>query len=134
MEYAEALEEKENAQSKCELEASVDGQTVLANTTDYAASAVATGTNKEMSKIKAMMKQLAASVTDQAETVATLYTKMNIVSSSSNKTIENKQAQPSLHMCAHCKRKVYHKERNCLKFEVNKANSYPGWKRFFTKG
>ena len=58
MEYAAELEEKANAQAKCiiEIEAIVDGQTVLANTTNYAASAVATGTNRELNNIKAMMK------------------------------------------------------------------------------
>ena len=48
MDYAAALEEKSNAQAEhiIELEASVDGQTVLTNTTEYAVSVVATGTNK----------------------------------------------------------------------------------------
>ena len=48
MYYAAALEDKSNTQADriIELEASVDGQTVLTNTTEYAASAVATGTNK----------------------------------------------------------------------------------------
>ena len=87
MDYAAALEEKSNAQSKriIDLEASMDGQTVLTNTTDYAAIAVATGNNKELSEIKAMMKQLAASVTSQAETVAKLFTKMNGSSSGAGK-------------------------------------------------
>ena len=53
----------------------MDGQTILTDNTDYAASAVATGTNKEMSNIKEMMKQFAVSVTYQAATVATLSTK-----------------------------------------------------------
>ena len=50
MEYAAALEYKANTQAEIiiELEASVDGQTVLTKTTNYAASAVATGTNKEL--------------------------------------------------------------------------------------
>ena len=54
MEYAAALEEKSNTQAEriIELEASVDGKTVLTETTEYAASAVATGTNKEISEIK----------------------------------------------------------------------------------
>ena len=41
----------------------MDGQTVLIETINYAASAVATGTNKEMKNIKAIMKKLADSVT-----------------------------------------------------------------------
>ena len=56
------------------------------------------------------MKQLAASVTSQAATVATLSTKMNGGSSGVGKTIDRKKASPGLHMCVHCKRKVYHKD------------------------
>ena len=60
MEYATAMEEKSNAQDEriIELEASVDGQTVLTKTTDYAASAVSTGTNKKLNEIRVVMKQL----------------------------------------------------------------------------
>ena len=48
MDYAAAMEENFNAQAEriIELESGVDGQTVLTNTTGYAASAMATGTNK----------------------------------------------------------------------------------------
>ena len=48
MDYSAALEEKSNAKAEriIELEASVDGQLVLTNTTKYAASTVATETNK----------------------------------------------------------------------------------------
>ena len=48
MEYYMALEEKANTQAErtIELEASVDGQTVLADTIDYAASVLLTCTNK----------------------------------------------------------------------------------------
>ena len=67
-----------------------------------------------MSKIKAIMKQLAASVTAQAVTVATLSTKMNGGSSSSVKTIDKKNESPGFHVCMHCKREVYHKDGNCL--------------------
>ena len=92
MEYYAALEEKINAQAEriIDLEGRVDGQTVLTSTTNYVASAVATGTNKEMNEIKAMIKQLAYSVTAQAEKVATLSTNMNGVSSSSRKTTDKK--------------------------------------------
>ena len=79
-----------------------------------------------MSKIKAMMNQLAAYVTAQAETVANLSTKMKVGGSSSGKIIDKKKARPSLHVCAHCKRGVYHKDGNCLELEVNKAKRYPG--------
>ena len=59
MEYAAELEENAKAQAEriIELEARMDGQTVLTDTTDYAASAVATGTNKEMSDIKSMSER-----------------------------------------------------------------------------
>ena len=56
------------------------------------------------------MKQLAASVTAQAVTVATLSTKINGGISSSGKTIYKKKEMPGLHTCAHCKREVYHKD------------------------
>ena len=94
---------------------------------------MATGTNKEMSVVKAMMKQLATSVTSQAATLATLSAKMNRGSSSSGKTIDKKKARPGLHMCAHCNREVYHKDGNCLELEVNKTRHYPGWKSVFAK-
>ena len=44
MDYAAAIEEKSNPQANhiINLEASVDGQTVLANTTEYVASVMAT--------------------------------------------------------------------------------------------
>ena len=92
MEYYAALEEKINAQAEriIDLEGRVDGQTVLTSTTNYVTSAVATGTNNEMNEIKAMIKQLAYSVTAQAEKVATLSTNMNGVSSSSRKTTDKK--------------------------------------------
>ena len=135
MDYAAALEEESNTQAELiiELEDSMDVQTVPTNTNDYVASAVATGTNKELSKIKAMMKQLVDSVIDQVATVATLSTNMNRGSSGAGKTIDRKKARPGLQMCAHCKRKVYHKDGNCLELEANKAKRYPGWKRVFTK-
>ena len=111
----------------------MDGQTFFANTIEYVASAVATGTNKELSKIKAIMKQLAASVTAQAATVSTLSTKINRDSSVSRKIIDKKKSRTGLHVCSHCKRKVYHKDRNCLELEANKAKRYPGWKSVFNK-
>ena len=48
MKYAVALEEKSNAQSKriIDLDVRVYGQTVIIDTTDYAARAVSTGANK----------------------------------------------------------------------------------------
>ena len=62
MDYAAVLEENSNAQTECiiELDASVDGQTVLTKNTKYMASTVATGTKKELKEIKATMKQLVA--------------------------------------------------------------------------
>ena len=48
MEYAVVLEEKASSQAEriIEVEASVDGQTVLTDTTNYVASTVDTGNNK----------------------------------------------------------------------------------------
>ena len=63
----------------------MDGQTVLTNTTKYAASTVATGTNKELSEIKEMTKQLETSVTAHAATVENLSTNMNGGSSGTEK-------------------------------------------------
>ena len=80
-----------------------------------------------------MMKQLAASVTAQAATVATLSTKMNVGSSGTGKTTEDKKARPGFHLCVHCKRKVYHRDGNCLELDVNKVKCYPGWNSIFTK-
>ena len=79
MDYAAALEDNSNAHADriIEIEVSVDGQTVLTNPTKYAASAVATGTNNKLSEIKATTKHLAAPVTTQAATVATLSTNIN---------------------------------------------------------
>ena len=124
-----------NAQAEriIELEASVDGQTVLTNTTKYAANAVATGTNKELIKTKAMMNQLTASVTADVAAVATLSTKKNGGISGARKTIDRKKARTGLHVCAHCKHEVYHKDGNYLELEANKATRYPGWKSVYTK-
>ena len=55
----------------------MDSQTVLTNTIEYAASAGAIRNNKELNKIRAIMKQLEASVTNQAATVETFSTKTN---------------------------------------------------------
>ena len=101
MDYDAAPKEKSNTQTEriIEIEAIVDGQTVLTNTNKYAASAVAKGTNKELSDIKAMLKQLADYVTAQATTVETLSIMMNGVSSGAGKTIEKKKARQGLHLC-----------------------------------
>ena len=111
----------------------MDGQTVFTDTTNYAASAVATGTNKEINNIKEIMKQLSAYATTQAETVSNLSTKMNGVSINSRKTAYKKKARTGLHVCPYCKREVYHKDGNCFELEVNKAKRYPGRKSVFTK-
>ena len=94
---------------------------------------MATGNNKELNKIKEMMKQLKYSVIVQAAAVATLSTNMNVVSRGTGKITYKKKARPGLHVCAHCKREVYHKDRNCLYLETNKAKCYPVWKSVFTK-
>ena len=100
MEYSAALEEKANAQAEriIQLNVSVDGQIFLTDTMDYATIGVATGTNKELNKIQATMKQLEASVTAQEATVETLSTKMNRGSGGTVKTTDKKKARPGLHV------------------------------------
>ena len=57
MEYTASLEYKANAQDEriIDLEARVDGKTVLTDATNYVAGAVAIGTNKELNDTKTMM-------------------------------------------------------------------------------
>ena len=38
-----------------------------------------------------------------------------------------KKAWPALHVCVHCKREVYHMDRNCLELAANKSKLYTGW-------
>ena len=123
MEYDAALKEKANTQAEriIELEASVDVLTVLTYTTDYAARVVATGTNKKLNNTKAMMNQLADSVTAQEATMSALSNKMNGGSSGTGKNTDKKKARSGLHVCAHCKRIVYHKDGNCLELDMNKT-------------
>ena len=135
-EYVAALEDKYNVQAKriIELKDSLDGQTVLVNATYYATSAVSTGSRKELTKIRSMMKQLVYSVTSQAATVATLSTKINGSSSGgAGWNTDKKKARPSLHVCAYCKQELYHKDTNCLEMGSNKTKRYPGCKIIFTK-
>ena len=135
MEYTAALEEKSNAQSKriIDLDAIVYGQTVLTNTTDYAARAVSTGDNKELTEIRSMMKPLAALVTAQAATVATLFTKINGSSSGARQNTDKKKANPGFHVCTHCKQEVYHRDGNFLDLEANNVKYYPGWNSILNK-
>ena len=72
------------------------------------------------------MKQLTASVTAQAETLAALSLKTHN-GGGGRKNVKIKKTRPCLHVCAHCKREVYHKDRNCLELAVNKAKRYMGW-------
>ena len=65
--------------------------------------------------------------------MVTFSTKTNIGSSGAGKTIDKKKVGPGLHVCAHYKRKLYHKDGNCLELEVNNAKCYPGWKSVFKK-
>ena len=67
-----------------------------------------TGANKELTNIKAMMKQLAALVTAQAAIVAFL--SANITDESSGggsgggQNTDKNKVRPVLHVCAHCKK------------------------------
>ena len=99
MGYAEALEEKANAQGEriIELEASVDGQTVLTNTTYYAMSSFSMGARKELIEILAMMKQPADLVTAQAATVATLSTNINYGGGGAGRNIYKENTSPVLY-------------------------------------
>ena len=71
--------EKANAQAELiiELESSVDVQTVLTDTTNYAASVVDIVTNKELNNIKLMTKKLADYFTVQVVTMEALSTEIN---------------------------------------------------------
>ena len=81
-----------------------------------------------------MMKQLIASIAAQAATLTSLSTKTNSRSEGGGGQNTNKnKSMPVLHVCAHCKREVYHKELNCLEIEANQAKRYTGWKSVFTK-
>ena len=111
----------------------MDDQTVLTDTTDYAASAVSMGDNKELTEIREMMKQLVAEVNSQAAIVATLSTKINGGSAGAGRNIDNKKARPGLHVCKHRKRGVYHRDTNCLDLDPNKEKRYPGWKSVSNK-
>ena len=106
----------------------MDVQTALTEATEYAASAVtAGGNNKDPKDLREMMKQLADSVTVQAATFTYLSVKTHSGGGGGRKNTEMKKAWPGLHVCAHCKRKVYHKDVNCLELAANKANRYTGW-------
>ena len=72
-----------------------------------------------------MMKQFTDSVTTQAATLAALSTKTNS-SGGNGQNIDKTKAIPGLHVCAQCKRGVYHKEVNCLKQEANQVKRYTG--------
>ena len=115
MEYAAAMEDKASTQANSitELEASVDGQTILTKATYFVTSAVTTGkANKNLKELQAMTKQLTDSVTAKATTLADLITKKNSGNGRGGKITENNKARPGLHVCAHCKREVYHKYGN----------------------
>ena len=101
IEYALALEEKDHTQAECiiELKASVDGQTVLTESTNYTETAVTTGgAKKDLKNLRATMKQLTASVTAQAATLAALYVSTN--SGGGGKNIEKKKKRGQACTCA----------------------------------
>ena len=136
MEYAAALEEKSYAQAEriIEVYASVNFQTVLTKSTDFSAIVVLTGAKKELTEIRAMMKQLEALVTAQDATVAALFTKITEGGGGGSGWDANKnKVRPGLHVCAHCKREVYHKDANCLELYSNKEKCYTWWKSIFAK-
>ena len=113
MEYAAALQEKAHAQAEhiVEIEASVDGQTVLTESTNYAASAVTTGgANKYLKELGEIMQQLMDSITDQAATLSALSVRTNSDGGGGGQNNKKKKERSGLHVCAHCKQEVYQKD------------------------
>ena len=53
-------------------------------------------------------------------------TKINESIRGTRKTTDKNKARKGMHVCAHFKCEVYHKEGNCLQLEANKAKRYPG--------
>ena len=87
-----------------ELKASVDVQTVLTESNNYTASAVKTvGSNNYLKDLRAMMKQLTDSVTNQDATLVAISISTNS-GGSGRKNTEKKKSLPGLHVCAHCKK------------------------------
>ena len=106
IEYALALEEKDHTQAECiiELKASVDGQTVLTESTNYTETAVTTGgAKKDLKNLRAMMKQLTYSITNQDATLVAISISTNS-GGGGRKNTEKKKSLPGLHVCAHCKK------------------------------
>ena len=104
-----ALEDKYNAQAEriIEIKAIMDGQTVLTNATNYDASAVSMGYRKELTDMRAMMKQLDDLVTTQDSTVETLSIKINtIIGRGTGWNTDKKKVRPGLHVYLHCKREM----------------------------
>ena len=78
MEYAAALEKKRQAQAEriIALKASVKGQNIITNATEYVSSTVtAGGNNKDLKKMREIMKRLTDSVSAQAEKLKALSVK-----------------------------------------------------------
>ena len=85
------------------------------------------GNNKDLKELRAIMKQLTASVTFQAETLAALSIKTHSGGGSGGKNTETKKTRPCLHVWAHCKRGFYLKDGNFLELAASKAKCYKGW-------
>ena len=67
-----------------------------------------------------MIKQLTASVTAQAETLASLSIKTNSKGGGGGGEKPNKKkTRPELNLCAHWKKEVYHRESNWLEMEAD---------------
>ena len=76
-----------------------------------------------------MMDQLAASVTAQAATVATLSTNINGGSSGTGKTTDNNKSRPGLHVCAHCtvsKKCTTRTETFCIWMQIRQSVTLGG--------
>ena len=80
-----------------------------------------------------MMKQLTDLFTAHVVTLLDLSTKTNSGDGGGSRNNNNNKARSILHVCAYCKREVYHKDAKCLDQDSNKAKRYPGWKSIFVK-
>ena len=131
-EYMVALEEK-----VIELETVVETQSVITDTTDFAASATISNTTAEMAEMRAAAKSTAADLKKLTTLVA------NMASNNGGGGEGggggrgggggDRRRKGAPHKCKHCKREVYHKDANCLELEANKANRYASWKSVFAE-
>ena len=133
-EYAAALEEK-----MIELETVAETQSVITDTTDFAASATTSHITAEMAEMRAAAKSTAADLKKLTALVANMASnnggggKGGGGGSGGGRGGGDRRKKGATHKCKHCKREVYHKDANCLELEANKANRYASWKSVFAE-